>query len=102
PLRPVAAVRPPPGRPRLPFEAPACNPALLLLSGVMLAVTRRVFKRDRAKAKAPMLAALVLAASFVVLQGREWVALLSQGLTLTSSSLGSFFFLVIGLHGLHV
>jgi heme/copper-type cytochrome/quinol oxidase subunit 3 len=93
---------PPPGQPALPFEQTAFNTGLLLLSGVMLLVTRRRFDRDRASARVPMLAAMGLAAAFVVLQGREWAALLSQGLTLTSSSLGSFFFLVIGLHALHV
>ena len=97
-----SVVWPPPGQPRLPFEETAFNTALLLLSGVMLFVTRRVFTRDRAKAQLPMLAAMVLAAAFVVLQGREWAALLGQGLTLTSSSLGSFFFMIIGLHALHV
>jgi cytochrome c oxidase subunit 3 len=101
-IRSGAVVWPPPGQPRLPFEETAFNTALLLLSGVALVWTRRVFRRDRARAATPMLAALGLATAFVVLQGREWVALLSQGLTLTSSSLGSFFFLVIGLHALHV
>jgi len=37
----------------------------------------------------------------VVFQGVEWVILLSKGLTMTSSSLGSFFYLLIGFHGLH-
>jgi cytochrome c oxidase subunit 3 len=101
-IRSGAVVWPPPGQPRLPFEETLFNTALLLLSGVALFWTRRVFNRDRAAARRPMLGALVLAAAFVALQGREWVALLGQGLTLTSSSLGSFFFLVIGLHALHV
>jgi heme/copper-type cytochrome/quinol oxidase subunit 3 len=38
---------------------------------------------------------------FVVFQGYEWVSLIRQGLTLTSSNHGSFFFLIVGLHGLH-
>jgi heme/copper-type cytochrome/quinol oxidase subunit 3 len=97
-----AVVWPPPGQPALPFEQTAFNTGLLLLSGAMLFVTRRRFDHDRASARTPMLIAMGLAAAFVVLQGREWIALLSQGLTLTSSSLGSFFFLVIGLHALHV
>jgi cytochrome c oxidase subunit 3 len=101
-IRSGAVAWPPPGQPRLPFEETAFNTALLLLSGVALVVARRAFNRDRASAKRPMLAALVLAAAFVALQGREWAMLLAQGLTLTSSSLGSFFFLVIGLHALHV
>jgi heme/copper-type cytochrome/quinol oxidase subunit 3 len=37
----------------------------------------------------------------VALQGGEWVALLGQGLTLTSSQLGSFFYVIIGTHALH-
>jgi heme/copper-type cytochrome/quinol oxidase subunit 3 len=36
-----------------------------------------------------------------VFQGVEWVALIGEGLTLTSSNLGSFFYLIVGLHGLH-
>jgi len=43
-------------------------------------------------------AALVLGAFFVVGQGLEWLALLRHGLTLTSSQLGSFFYLIVGLH----
>ena len=68
----------------------------------MLFVTRRIYQRDRARARVPMAIAMGLGAAFVALQGAEWVALLRQGLTLTSSSLGSFFYLIIGLHGLHV
>ncbi|RIL07293.1 MAG: hypothetical protein DCC71_03575 [Proteobacteria bacterium] len=97
-----SVVWPPPGQPRLPVEETAFNTALLLLSGAALFATRRAFQRDRAKARLPMLAAMLLAAAFVALQGREWLALLGQGLTLTSSSLGSFFFLIIGLHAFHV
>jgi cytochrome c oxidase subunit 3 len=36
-----------------------------------------------------------------VFQGIEWANLLSQGLTLTSSSLGGFFYLIVGIHALH-
>ena len=46
-------------------------------------------------------ASLALGAFFVVFQGAEWVALLRQGLTLTSSQLGSFFYLIVGTHALH-
>jgi heme/copper-type cytochrome/quinol oxidase subunit 3 len=48
-----------------------------------------------------MLGALVLGATFVAAQGAEWVALLRHGLTLTSSQLGAFFYVIIGTHGLH-
>jgi heme/copper-type cytochrome/quinol oxidase subunit 3 len=38
----------------------------------------------------------------VLFQGAEWVALLKEGLTLTSSTHGGFFYLIIGAHALHV
>jgi heme/copper-type cytochrome/quinol oxidase subunit 3 len=101
-IKSAAVIWPPPGQPRLPFEQTAFNTLLLLASGAMLLLTRRIFQRNRAKARVPMAIAMGLGAAFVVLQGAEWVALLRQGLTMTSSSLGSFFFLIIGLHGLHV
>ncbi len=56
---------------------------------------------DRARAKRPLAAAMALGAFFVCFQGYEWVALIRQGLTLTSSNHGSFFYLIVGLHGLH-
>ena len=34
-------------------------------------------------------------------QGYEWVSLIHHGLTLTSSNYGSFFYLVVGMHGVH-
>jgi heme/copper-type cytochrome/quinol oxidase subunit 3 len=94
-------VWPPPGQPRLPVEETALNTLALLLSGVMLFVAGRRYQRNRATAKAPLLAAMLLGAFFVIFQGAEWVALVSQGLTLTSSTLGSFFYLIVGIHGLH-
>ncbi len=101
-IRSAAVVWPPPGQPRLPFEQTAFNTMLLLASGAMLLLTRRTFQRDRVKARTPMAIAMALGAAFVALQGAEWVALLRQGLTLTSSSFGSFFYMIIGLHALHV
>jgi heme/copper-type cytochrome/quinol oxidase subunit 3 len=44
---------------------------------------------------------MLLGAFFVVFQGFEWVALIRQGLTLTSSTLGGFFYLIVGMHALH-
>ena len=43
-----------------------------------------------------------LGAAFVVLQGREWVGPdCGQGLTLWSSPLGAFFYLIVGTHAVH-
>ena len=99
--RASAVVWPPPNQPRLPFAETAFNTAMLLASGVALVLARRAFQRERARARVPLALAIVLGAGFVVLQGSEWVALIREGLTLTSSVLGSFFYLIVGLHGLH-
>lgn len=100
-IRSSSVVWPPPGQPRLPFEATAFNTAVLLLSGAALVWTRRTFDRNRAAARTPLIVAIALGAFFVVVQGAEWVAMIRQGLTLTSSTLGGFFYLAVGLHALH-
>jgi cytochrome c oxidase subunit 3 len=100
-MRAGAPVWPPPNQPRLPIENTAFNTAALLLSGVALFVARRRFRKDRRSALAPMRVAMGLGVFFVAFQGFEWVALLRQGLTLTSSALGSFFYLIVGMHALH-
>lgn len=93
---------PPPGQPRLPAGATAWNTALLLASGACLAWSGwRHARGEPRRAGGPLLAALLLGGAFVGLQGREWWALLAQGLTLTSSALGSFFYLIVGGHALH-
>lgn len=93
---------PPPDQPRLPIERTALNTLALLASGVALFVGGRRFRRSGAAAAQPwMFTALALGAAFVLFQGFEWVALLRHGLTLTSSQLGSFFYVIIGAHGLH-
>ena len=100
-VRAGAVVWPPPGQPRLPVENTALNTAALLLSGVMLWRARSVFRPNPARALRPLLASVLLGAFFVAFQGAEWVALVREGLTLTSSVLGSFFYLIVGLHALH-
>jgi heme/copper-type cytochrome/quinol oxidase subunit 3 len=89
------------GQPRLPVEATVLNTVLLVLSGVALLVAHRLYRAQSPVAHWVTLSAWALGASFVGLQGVEWVALLKAGLTLTSSPLGSFFYLIVGGHGLH-
>ena len=48
-----------------------------------------------------LLASILLGSFFVAFQGYEWLGLIREGLTLTSSTHGSFFYLIVGLHGLH-
>jgi len=92
---------PPPGQPRLPVEATAFNTAALLASAVFLFVANSRYARNPDLAKRPLFIAMGLGAFFVAFQGYEWISLIRQGLTLTSSNHGSFFYLIVGMHGLH-
>jgi cytochrome c oxidase subunit 3 len=93
---------PPPNQPRLPVGETAVNTAALLASGAALWIAGRQFRAGRrAAAGMSMGAALALGAFFVLAQGVEWVRLLGQGLTLTSSQLGSFFYVIVGAHAMH-
>jgi cytochrome c oxidase subunit 3 len=100
-IRSGAMIWPPPDQPRLPIERTALNTAALLASGALLFVAHRGFRRDRQRARLPLLFAMLLGAGFVLFQGVEWVALLRDGLTVTSSTMGSFFYLIVGTHALH-
>jgi len=92
---------PPPGQPRLPVQATLVNTLALLLSGPILFHAGRVFRRSRRAALRPMALAIGLGAFFVIFQGYEWIGLLREGLTLTSSQHGSFFYLIVGMHAAH-
>jgi cytochrome c oxidase subunit III len=92
---------PPIGQPRLPVEETLVNSAALLASGVVLFFANRAFLRDPQSAKKPLLISLALGVFFVVFQGVEWFRLLEQGLSLTSSNHGAFFYLIIGTHAAH-
>jgi heme/copper-type cytochrome/quinol oxidase subunit 3 len=93
---------PPPGQPRLPVTQTAINTLALLASGVALFMAGRRFQVSRpGSAERWMAGAVGLGGFFVLAQGMEWVRLLKQGLTLTSSQLGSFFYVIVGTHALH-
>jgi heme/copper-type cytochrome/quinol oxidase subunit 3 len=94
-LRLSAVVWPPPFQPRLPVEVTGVNTLVLIASSLaMVWATRALRARDRA--------ALVLGATFLTVQGYEWVRLVSFGLTVTSGAYGTTFYSVIGTHALHV
>ncbi len=99
--RASATVWPPPGQAQLPLEATAFNTAVLLASGIVLWRAARAYKESPSKARRPLLISMLLGAFFVLFQGREWVGLLREGLTLTSSNHGSFFYVIVGAHALH-
>lgn len=94
---------PPFGQPRLPASTTAVTTLFLILSGILLVMTYRKFKQgsDLLKAKKLLLASIVLGGVFVAVQGVEWIRLINFGLTLSSSTYGSLFYLIIGAHALH-
>jgi len=93
---------PPPGQPRLPVEETALNTAALLASGIALYFANRAFKKDSPNTKRLLGLAIGLGGFFVLFQGSEWVALIGEGLTITSGQLGGYFYLLVGTHALHV
>jgi len=98
----AAPMWPPPNQPRLPLEMTAINTTALVLSAVAMWWAGRQFAQGPAKARLAYLAALALGTFFVVFQGFEWYRLLAEGLGLTTSTHASFFYLIVGMHALHV
>ena len=97
----MGGVWPPAGQPRLPLERTAFNTAILLLSGVLLFIANRRARAGCEKASPYLAGAIAAGIAFVLLQGVEWLALLREGLTMTSSAHGAFFYLIVGAHALH-
>jgi cytochrome c oxidase subunit 3 len=98
----AGVVWPPPDQPRLPVEATAVNTLILLVSGLVLRRAQTAFAEfdlDRTRKLLPL--AIGLGAFFVLFQGYEWIRLINFGLTMRSSTYGSFFYLLIGSHALH-
>ena len=92
---------PPYGQPRLPIEETAFNTLALLASGLVLVLAWFAYRREPNGARIPLLLSIMLGTVFVAFQGVEWTALLSEGLTIQSSTYGGFFYLIVGAHALH-
>ena len=103
-LRIGALEWPPWGQPRLPVAATAFNSVVLLLSGWVLFHAYKAFVQADAslrKARKLLGISILLGTFFVLFQGYEWIQLISYGLTITSSTYGSLFYLIIGTHAFH-
>jgi cytochrome c oxidase subunit 3 len=85
----------------LPLASTAVNTAALVASGALLWVAERQYRARSSAVTQTLLAAIVLGALFVTLQGREWVGLIRHGVTLRSSALGAFFYVIVGTHAVH-
>lgn len=94
---------PPADQPRLPIATSTFNTLILLLSGFLVFRSNKQFRASGviADAKKCLGWAIACGAFFVAFQGLEWVRLIDYGLTMQSSSYGSFFYLIVGSHALH-
>jgi cytochrome c oxidase subunit III len=94
---------PPAGQPRLPLAVTSVNTVVLLFSGFAF---QGAFRALKAGKYIPFLRGLEWAAwsgfLFLAVQGSEWLRLLHYGLTLSSGAYGGFFYLLVGMHALHV
>jgi cytochrome c oxidase subunit 3 len=102
-LRAGAGEWPPPGQPRLPLGISGLNTMLLLASAVTMRAALGAVRADRCGMSHRWLAlTAALGATFLTLQGSEWVRLLHHGLGVTASVYGALFYTLIGAHGVHV
>lgn len=102
-LRAGVAAWPPPGQPRLPIVLTGLNTAVLFVSAYTMQGAVRACRGGQPVSMLRLLAiTAALGATFLVVQGFEWIALLRHGLTTSSSLYGATFYALIGCHGLHV
>jgi cytochrome c oxidase subunit III len=98
-----SAFWPPPALPRLPIGVTWVNTLILMSSAVTMFLAVRMVHQNRQRMMRRYLTAtLILGATFLAVQGSEWVRLVAHGLTLASGSYGATFYLLIGCHGAHV
>jgi heme/copper-type cytochrome/quinol oxidase subunit 3 len=102
-LRVTAVQWPPPLQPRLPVGVTGVNTLVLLASSVaMVAAIRALERRDATSLVQRLVLVGGLGAAFLLVQGYEWVRLISYGLTMWSGAYGTTFYSVIGTHAAHV
>lgn len=94
---------PPAGQPRFPVELTFFNTLILIASGVMMYLATRTFSDPFKKNQTLRYMGIgaALATLFLLIQGTEWVRLITFGLQ-AKSLYGSLFYLIIGTHALHV
>ena len=98
----AGVIWPPPNQPRLPVATTAVNTLILLASGVVLHQANTAFREfNLDRTRKLLTGAIGCGAFFVVFQGYEWLRLINFGLTMRSSTYGSFFYLLVGAHALH-
>ena len=77
--------------------------AVILVSSVTLHISFNAFKNKQEKTyKNMLIVSLILGITFVVLQYLGWMELFTRGVDLKGNVSGSFFYLISGVHAIHV
>lgn len=91
------------GLPRMPILVPAINTVVLLLSSLSLIRAQRAARAGNESAeRTGAWGALFLGVLFLLLQGYEWRTLLGSGWLPEGSIASGLFYLLSGMHGLHI
>ena len=94
---------PPAGQPRLPIAVTGVNTAILLASSYTMLRAWRAIRNGNQRGTIRLLTlTAILGATFLIVQGSEWVRLVGFGLTMSSSVYGAIFYTLIGCHAVHV
>lgn len=94
---------PPPSLPRLPLTVTWINTGVLLSSAITMYLAVHAVHQSRQRLlRRWLLFTAALGATFLAIQGSEWIRLVAHGLKLSSGSYGGTFYLLIGCHGAHV
>ena len=79
------------------------NTGLLVLSSALFQWTRNILKKGESRnLRVALMGGGIFAVAFVAAQLMVWNGLHSQGITVSSNPADSFFYLLTGLHGLHM
>jgi cytochrome c oxidase subunit 3 len=94
---------PPADEPRLPVEWPIMNTVVLIGSWFALDQALRALRQGKNRLYLYLLTlAAFLGIVFLVTQGFEWIQMSQAGLTAHVDVYGGFFYILTGLHGVHV
>lgn len=92
---------PPIDQPRLPLSWSLTNMIVLLASGVFMYLFVKNVRQNTKKLQF-LIIAILLAVIFLVVQGSEWINLVNFGAQNSDGLYASYFYSIIGLHGVHV
>ncbi len=76
--------------------------AVLILSSITLHFSYNAFKKENNIYKVLLGLSFILGIAFIVLQYKGWYQLFAQGVDMKKNVAGSFFYLITGVHAVHI